>query len=150
MISGGVVMKSMFSQVIDVLLAIVSALLAVAVLIALIGVANTLSLSVLERTRENSLLRALGLKKKQLRSMLATEAVLIGGVAALLGLVLGVAYGLLGARSALSSMGAMTYEIPWWQLALVLLISIVAALLASVTPGRRAAKLSPVEGLAVE
>ena len=150
MINGGVVMKSMFSQIIDVLLMIVSALLAVAVLIALIGVANTLSLSILERTRENSLLRALGLKKKQLRGMLATEAVLIGGVAALLGLVLGVAYGLLGARSALASMGTMTYEIPWWQLALVLLISIVAALLASVTPGRRAAKLSPVEGLAVE
>ncbi|MGP5390192.1 ABC transporter permease [Glutamicibacter arilaitensis] len=150
MINGGLVMKSMFSQIIDVLLMIVSALLAVAVLIALIGVANTLSLSILERTRENSLLRALGLKKKQLRGMLATEAVLIGGVAALLGLVLGVVYGLLGARSALASMGEMTYEIPWLQLALVLLISIVAALLASVTPGRRAAKLSPVEGLAVE
>jgi putative ABC transport system permease protein len=150
MINGGLVMKTMFSQIIDVLLMIVSALLAVAVLIALIGVANTLSLSILERTRENSLLRALGLKKKQLRGMLATEAVLIGGVAALLGLVLGVVYGLLGARSALASMGEMTYEIPWLQLALVLLISIVAALLASVTPGRRAAKLSPVEGLAVE
>lgn len=150
MINGGLVMKSMFSQIIDVLLMIVSALLAVAVLIALIGVANTLSLSILERTRENSLLRALGLKKKQLRGMLATEAVLIGGVAALLGLVLGVVYGLLGARSALASMGEMTYEIPWLQLALVLLISILAALLASVTPGRRAAKLSPVEGLAVE
>ncbi|MGO4297942.1 ABC transporter permease [Glutamicibacter sp. MCAF14] len=150
MINGGLVMKSMFSQIIDVLLMIVSALLAVAVLIALIGVANTLSLSILERTRENSLLRALGLKKKQLRGMLATEAVLIGGVAALLGLALGVVYGLLGARSALASMGEMTYEIPWLQLALVLLISIVAALLASVTPGRRAAKLSPVEGLAVE
>lgn len=150
MIEGGVVMKSMFSQIIDVLLTIVSALLAVAVLIALIGVANTLSLSVLERTRENSLLRALGLKKKQLRSMLATEAVLIGGVAALLGLVLGVAYGLLGAHSALSAIGDMTYEIPWGQLALVLGISVVAALLASIMPGRRAAKLSPVEGLATE
>ncbi|WP_159614111.1 ABC transporter permease [Glutamicibacter sp. JC586] len=150
MIDGGVVMKSMFSQIIDVLLTIVSALLAVAVLIALIGVANTLSLSVLERTRENSLLRALGLKKKQLRSMLATEAVLIGGVAALLGMILGVAYGLLGARAALSAMGPMTYSIPWWQLVAVLAISIIAALLASITPGRRASKLSPVEGLATE
>lgn len=150
MVDGGVVMKAMFSQIIDVLLTIVSALLAVAVLIALIGVANTLSLSVLERTRENSLLRALGLKKKQLRSMLAVEAVLIGGVASLLGLVLGTIYGLLGARSALGSMGNMTYEIPWLYLGLVLLVSIAAALLASVTPGRRAAKLSPVEGLAAE
>lgn len=150
MVDGGIVQNAMFSQVIDVLLTIVSALLAVAVLIALIGVANTLSLSVLERTRENSLLRALGLKKKQLRAMLAQEAVLIGGVAALLGLILGVAYGLLGAQSALSSMGDMSYEIPWLQLAIVLVVSIVAALLASVTPGRRASKLSPVEGLAAE
>ncbi|GGL94848.1 ABC transporter permease [Glutamicibacter protophormiae] len=150
MVSGGVVENAMFSQVIDVLLAIVSALLAVAVLIALIGVANTLSLSVLERTRENSLLRALGLKKKQLRAMLAQEAVLIGGVAALLGLVLGVVYGLLGAHATLSAIGEMSYEIPWLQLALVLVVSIVAALLASVTPGRRAAKLSPVQGLATE
>ncbi|MGX1748933.1 ABC transporter permease [Glutamicibacter protophormiae] len=150
MVSGGVVQNAMFSQVIDVLLAIVSALLAVAVLIALIGVANTLSLSVLERTRENSLLRALGLKKKQLRAMLAQEAVLIGGVAALLGLVLGVVYGLLGAHATLSAIGEMSYEIPWLQLGLVLVVSIVAALLASVTPGRRAAKLSPVQGLATE
>lgn len=149
-VSGGVMEKFMFSQVIDVLLMIVSGLLAVAVLIALIGVANTLSLSVLERTRENALLRALGLKKKQLRSMLATEAVLIGGVAALLGLILGAIYGLLGAHSALSSLGSMQYEIPWAQLAAVLAVSLVAALLASITPGRRAAKLSPVEGLATE
>lgn len=150
MITGGVMEKAMFSQIIDVLLMIVSGLLAVAVLIALIGVANTLSLSVLERTRENALLRALGLKKKQLRSMLATEAVLIGGVAALLGIILGTGYGLLGAHSALSGMGDMTYQVPWGQLAMVLAVSLVAALLASITPGRRAAKLSPVEGLATE
>ncbi|WP_279402411.1 ABC transporter permease, partial [Arthrobacter sp. JCM 19049] len=109
--------KAMFSQIIDVLLMIVSGLLAVAVLIALIGVANTLSLSVLERTRENSLLRALGLKKKQLRSMLAVEAVLIGGVAALLGLILGVIYGMFGAYSTLAAVGTVYFDIPWLQLA---------------------------------
>ena len=66
-VGGGVMEKQMFNQVIDMLLLIVSALLAVAVFIALIGVANTLSLSALERTRENSLLRALGLTRGQLR-----------------------------------------------------------------------------------
>lgn len=149
-IYGGATEKATFSQIIDVLLMIVSGLLAVAVLIALIGVANTLSLSVLERTRENSLLRALGLKKRQLRSMLATEAVLIGGVAALLGLVLGVVYGLFGAYSTLAAIGQVSFDIPWLQLGLVLAVSIVAALLASLAPSRRAAKLSPVEGLATE
>ena len=149
-IFGGAMESAMFSQIIDVLLMIVSGLLAVAVLIALIGVANTLSLSVLERTRENALLRALGLKKKQLRSMLAVEAVLIGGVAALLGLVLGTIYGLFGAYSTLAQIGQVRFDIPWLQLALVIGVSIVAALLASLAPSRRAARLSPVEGLATE
>ena len=149
-IYGGVIESMMFSQIIDVLLMIVSGLLAVAVLIALIGVANTLSLSVLERTRENALLRALGLKKKQLRSMLAVEAVLIGGVAALLGLILGTVYGMFGAYSTLAAVGQVRLEIPWLQLALVIGVSIIAALLASLTPSRRAARLSPVAGLATE
>lgn len=147
-VGGGVMEKQMFNTVIDMLLMIVSGLLAVAVLIALIGVANTLSLSVLERTRENSLLRALGLTRGQLKKMLATEAVLIGGVAALLGVLLGSAYGLLGAQSVMSEFGAMSVSIPWLQLAGVIAVSVVAALAASIVPARRAAKLAPVQGLA--
>ncbi|MFJ6418700.1 ABC transporter permease [Paeniglutamicibacter sp. NPDC091659] len=149
-VSGGVMEKQMFNQVIDMLLLIVSGLLAVAVFIALIGVANTLSLSVLERTRENSLLRALGLTRGQLRGMLATEAVLIGGVAALLGVLIGTAYGLLGAQSVMASFGSMVVSIPWLQLAGVIAISVVAALAASIVPARRAARLAPVQGLASE
>ncbi|PQZ91562.1 hypothetical protein CQ018_13020 [Arthrobacter sp. MYb227] len=149
-VGGGVMEKQMFNTVIDMLLMIVSGLLAVAVLIALIGVANTLSLSVLERTRENSLLRALGLTRGQLKKMLATEAVLIGGVAALLGVVLGSVYGLLGAQSVMGAFGAMSISIPWLQLAGVIAVSVVAALAASVVPARRAAKLAPVQGLASE
>ncbi len=149
-VGGGVMEKQMFSTVIDMLLMIVSGLLAVAVLIALIGVANTLSLSVLERTRENSLLRALGLTRGQLKKMLATEAVLIGGVAALLGVLLGSAYGLLGAQSVMGAFGAMSVSIPWLQLAGVIAVSVVAALAASIVPARRAARLAPVQGLASE
>lgn len=149
-VGGGIMEKQMFNTVIDMLLMIVSGLLAVAVLIALIGVANTLSLSVLERTRENSLLRALGLTRGQLKKMLATEAVLIGGVAALLGVVLGSVYGLLGAQSVMGAFGAMSISIPWLQLAGVIAVSVIAALAASVVPARRAAKLAPVQGLASE
>lgn len=149
-VDGAAIERATFNQIIDVLLLVVTALLAVAVLIALIGVANTLSLSVLERTRESSLLRALGLTKGQLRGMLAIEAVLIAGVAALSGAVLGVFYGWAGAKSALGVMGTVAPAVPWLQLLAVLAVAIVAGLLASVLPARRAARLSPVAGLATE
>ncbi|ALV45789.1 hypothetical protein MB46_10155 [Arthrobacter alpinus] len=150
LIGGGVLEKVMFNKVIDMLLLVVTGLLAVAVFIALIGVANTLSLSVLERTRENSLLRALGLTRGQLRGMLALEAVLIAGVAALIGSALGAVYGWAGAQSALGSFAAVTAVIPWGQILAVVGVAAVAGLLASVVPAHRAAKLSPVEGLAMD
>ncbi|MHA7269737.1 FtsX-like permease family protein [Arthrobacter sp. HLT1-20] len=149
-VSGAVLEKAMFGQVIDMLLLVVTGLLAVAVFIALIGVANTLSLSVLERTRENSLLRALGLTRGQLRGMLALEALLIAGVAAIIGSVLGAVYGWAGAQSALGSFTQVTAVIPWGQILAVVGVAAVAGLLASVIPARRAAKLSPVEGLAMD
>ena len=80
-------------------------LLAVAVVIALIGVTNTLSLSVIERTRESATLRAIGLWKEQLRGMLAVEGMLIAGVGAMLGILLGLLFGWAGATTALSIMG---------------------------------------------
>ncbi|MHA7276274.1 FtsX-like permease family protein [Arthrobacter sp. Hz1] len=147
-VNGAALERVSFNEIIDVLLLVVTALLAVAVLIALIGVANTLSLSVLERTRESSLLRALGLTRAQLRGMLAVEAVLVAGVAATFGCLLGVMYGWLGAQSALGSIAPVTPSVPWAQLGGVLAVAVLAALLASVLPARRAARLSPVDGLA--
>jgi putative ABC transport system permease protein len=147
---GASIERAAYDQIIDVMLLIVTALLAVAVLIALIGVANTLSLSVLERRRENSLLRALGLTRGQLRGMLAVEAVLIAGVAALLGSGLGVLYGWLGARSALGGITTVTPSVPVGQITAVLAVAVAAGLLASVLPARRATRLSPVAGLAGE
>ena len=148
-VSGVALERVAFNEVIDMLLLIVTAMLAIAVLIALIGVANTLSLSVLERTRENSLLRALGLTRGQLRGMLAVEAVLIAGVAAVLGTLLGVLYGWLGVQSALGGMATVVPAVPWMQLLGVVAVAVLAGLLASVLPARRAARLSPVQGLAV-
>ncbi len=149
-VSGAALERVAFNDIIDVMLLIVTGLLAVAVLIALIGVANTLSLSVLERRRENSLLRALGLTRGQLRGMLAVEAVLIAGVAALLGSILGVLYGWLGTQSALGGIADVSVSVPLGQLAAVLGVAVAAGLLASVLPARRAARLSPVAGLATE
>ncbi len=149
-VNGAAIERAAFEQVINVLLMVVTGLLGVAVVIALVGVANTLSLSVLERTRESSLLRALGLTRGQLRGMLALEAVLIAGVAALMGAALGSVYGWLGAQSALGAFASVTLSLPWQQLLGVLAVALVAGLAASVLPARRAARLSPVAGLAAD
>lgn len=154
-IDGGAPTRAVYAQVIDVMLWIVVGLLAVSVLIALIGVANTLSLSVIERTRENALLRALGLPRGGLRGMIAIESVLIAAVAALLGCVLGVFYGWAGSQLILGELvetvgrgGTVLPTIPWLELALVVGVAAVAGLAASLLPARRAARLSPVAGLA--
>ncbi|MEV0953058.1 FtsX-like permease family protein [Promicromonospora sp. NPDC050249] len=149
-VTGAVVQRQSYQQVIDVILGIVVGLLAVAVVIALIGVANTLSLSVIERTKENAMLRAIGLSKAQLRTMLAIEGMLIAGVGAALGVVLGVLYGWAGATTALSSMGDVPLVIPWADVAMVLGVALVAGLLASVVPARAAVRTHPVAALAAE
>jgi putative ABC transport system permease protein len=137
-------------KVVDTILAIVLGLLAVAVVIALVGVANTLSLSVLERRRESATLRAIGLTRGQLRWMLAQEGMLIAGVGAVVGIVLGVFYGWAGAAAALGAFGPSPLVVPWATLGIVLVVALAAGLVASVLPGRSAARTPPVAALAVE
>lgn len=149
-VMGPAAQAAQFRQVVDVILGIVVGLLAVAVVIALIGVTNTLSLSVIERTRESATLRAIGLSKEQLRGMLAVEGVLIAGVGAILGIVLGLVFGWAGAATALSVMGDVRYAVPWVDLGIVLAVALIAGLLASVLPARAAARTSPVAALGVE
>jgi putative ABC transport system permease protein len=127
------------------------ALLAVSVLIALVGVANTLSLSVLERTRENALLRSLGLTRRQLRGMLAAESLLMALVAAGLGIVLGLVYGWAGTAALMGGEADnLAYAVPAGQLVTVALVAAVAGLLASILPARRAARVAPATALADE
>jgi putative ABC transport system permease protein len=149
-VMGPAAQAAQFRQVVDVILGIVVGLLAVAVVIALIGVTNTLSLSVIERTRESATLRAIGLSKEQLRGMLAVEGALIAGVGAMLGIVLGLVFGWAGAATVLSAMGDVRYAVPWTDVGVVLVIALVAGLLASVLPARAAARTSPVAALGVE
>ncbi|MCX4390752.1 FtsX-like permease family protein [Micromonospora peucetia] len=139
--------KKMLTGTVDMLLAFVTALLGLAVVIALVGVANTLSLSVVERTRENAVLRAVGLTRGRMRAMLAVEAVLMALVGAVLGIGLGTgvsaaAMALLGRIS-----GDFTVVLPVGQLGLILGVAVVAALVASVLPARRALSRPVVEGL---
>lgn len=150
-VGGSAVARGQYSEFIDALLIVAVALLFVAVLIALLGVSNTVSLSVIERRRENSLLRALGLSLSQLRSLLALEATLISSVAALIGLLLGGGLGIIGTRLIThdySNRLIVDWSIP--STLGILLVSILAGLLSALAPARRAARLSPVEGLKQE
>lgn len=147
-IQAGGMEREAYGQILDVLLGITLGLLAVAVLVALVGVANTLSLSVVERTRENALLRALGTTRRQMRAMLGWEGVLLALVGAVLGIVLGAVYGMLGITAILGADFPVTISLPWGQLGIVLVTAILAGALASVIPGRAAARTAPAAALA--
>jgi putative ABC transport system permease protein len=149
-VAGIVVERDGYQQIVDVILAIVVGLLAVAVVIALIGVANTLSLSVIERTRENAVLRAIGLSKGQLRATLAIEGMVIAGVGAVLGVALGLVYGWAGATTALSALGEVPLVVPWADVAVIVVVALVAGLVASVLPARAAVRTAPVTALATD
>jgi putative ABC transport system permease protein len=121
------------------------------VAIALVGVGSTLGLSVLERTREHALLRAIGLTRRQLRRTLAVEAVLLAGVAGLLGVALGLGYAWVGVRTMIGGViEEVTFVVPVGQLAAVVGVAAVAGLLAGVLPARRAARVAPASGLTAD
>lgn len=140
--------KKMLTGTVDMVLGLVTALLGLAVVIALVGVANTLSLSVVERTRENAVLRAVGLTRARMRAVLAVEAALM----ALVGAVLGVGLGTGVSASAMALLARFDENfhvvLPLGQLGLVLGVAVLAALLASVLPARRALSRPVVEALA--
>lgn len=149
-VEGGLVRSAQLTQILDVLLAIATAMLAVAVIIAVVGVGNTLGLSVLERTRESALLRALGLQRAGLRGALAVEALLIGATGAVIGLLAGLGFGWLGAAvlSREADMRTPGLAVDPVVTGVTVLIALAAAVVASVVPGRKAASASPTEALA--
>ncbi len=150
-VGGSAVARGAYSELIDVMLAGAVALLFVSVIIALIGVSNTVSLSVIERRRENALMRALGLSISQLRTLLALEAVLISSVAALLGLVLGGALGIVGTRLVTYDYSTdliVDFSAP--SFLGILAVAVIAGILSALAPARRASRLSPVEGLKLD
>ena len=142
--------KAQMDKVINILLGMVVGLLVISVIIAMVGVANTLGLSVVERTREIGLLRALGLTRKQVRSMFGTEALILSGIAAILGIALGIGYGIAGSHALFSSIMTVRASVPWVQMLVVAVVSVLAGWLSSVIPGRRGAKIKPAVALAEE
>lgn len=134
---------------IDSTLNLVYVLLALAVLVALIGIVNTLLLSVFERTREIGLLRAVGMTRRQVVDMICSEAVVIALFGAVVGIVLG---GVLGVAlaGALRDNGVPVVSLPVGSLVIFLVIAGVMGLIAAVWPAARAAKLNLLEAIATE
>jgi len=131
------------------LLSLVYALLGLAVVIAVLGIVNTLVLSVLERTREIGLLRAVGTSRRQVRRMVRVEAVLIAVYGAVLGIGLGLLFGVAVQRS-LADEGIDRLAVPWTLLGAVLLVSAGVGVLAAILPARRAARLDVLGAIAAE
>jgi len=131
------------------LLGLVYVLLALAILIALIGMVNTLVLSVFERTREIGLLRAVGMKRRQVRAMIRSEAVIVGLLGGVLGIVRGTALGAALAY-ALRNNGVTTVSVPVASLIAFVVLSAALGLAAATWPARRAASLDVLAAIAAE
>jgi putative ABC transport system permease protein len=135
------------AQTIDQLLAIVTMLLALAVIIALLGIVNTLALSVFERTRELGLLRAVGMTRRQVRAVVRWESVIVAVLGALLGAVLGLAFGVALTRG-LAGEGLSVVDVPTARLVLYVVAAAFAGVLAAIAPARRAAKVDVLRAVA--
>jgi putative ABC transport system permease protein len=134
---------------IDQLVLMIFALLGLALVIAVLGIVNTLALSVIERTREVGLLRAIGLSRRQLRVMITLESIVIAVLGALLGIVLGICFGI-ALMYALRDEGLEVISLPWSQLGVFLAASVVVGVLAAVFPARRAGRLDVLGAIATE
>ncbi|MGD6746958.1 ABC transporter permease [Streptomyces sp. BH106] len=141
--------KELIHGQIAVLLYLVYALLGLAIVIAVLGVVNTLALSVVERTREIGLLRAIGLARRQLRLMIRLESVVIAVFGAVLGLALGLVWGVVAQR-VLALEGMEALAIPWPTIATVVVGSVVVGLAAALLPALRASRLNVLAAIAHE
>jgi putative ABC transport system permease protein len=131
------------------LLTLVYALLALAVIIALIGIVNTLMLSVFERTHEIGLLRAVGMRRRQIRAMIRSESVILAVFGAVIGIVVGTGLGL-ALTSSLKSQGFTDIAVPFQSLVVFLVLAAVLGLVAASWPARRAARLDVLAAIAAE
>ena len=148
--NGGLQERQTFDQLLTVMLTFTLVMLMLAVVISIIGVANTMTLSVNERRRENAMLRSLGLSRKQLRRMISIEANLITLAAVVLSMVSGAVIGTVSAKivmAAVSSSAPLVLDLPYVWYVVILIVGVLAAMLASALPAARSARMSPVEGM---
>ncbi|MFE3264883.1 FtsX-like permease family protein [Streptomyces sp. NPDC059215] len=141
--------KKLVHDQIAVLLYLVYALLGLAIVIAVLGVVNTLALSVVERTREIGLLRAIGLGRRQLRRMIRLESVVIAVFGAILGLVLGLVWGVC-VQQVLALQGLTGFAVPWATIVAVVVGSAVVGIVAALLPALRASRMNVLAAIAHE
>ncbi|MFD9395349.1 ABC transporter permease [Streptomyces sp. NPDC060000] len=141
--------KKLVHDQIAVLLYLVYALLGLAIVIAVLGVVNTLALSVVERTREIGLLRAIGLARRQLRRMIRLESVVIAVFGAVLGLALGLVWGVC-IQQVLELQGMKAFAVPWGTLVAVMVGSAVVGVVAALLPALRASRMNVLAAIAHE
>lgn len=133
----------------DNFLIIINVFLGLAIVIALLGITNTMALSVLERTREIGLMRAIGMTRRQTRSMIRLEAAVVSLFGALLGVLIGLAFGWLAVVAIPASI-INQLSIPVWTLVIYIVVATIAGLLAASFPARRAARLNVLAAIAHE
>jgi putative ABC transport system permease protein len=138
------------TQQIDLILGLVTVLLLLAVGIALLGITNTLALSIVERTREIGLLRAVGMTRRQVGAMIRWEALLVAVLGGVLGIAFGVAFGWVAVRALANQGTTIQLAVPGIQLLAYLGIAGIAGLLAGVVPARRAANLDVLQAIAFQ
>jgi putative ABC transport system permease protein len=141
--------RASYAEQLDQMLNLVYALLALAVVIALIGIANTLALSIHERTRELGLLRAVGVTRRQLKSMIRWEAVMISLLGAVLGIVVGAGFGW-ALAAALRDQGITRIVFPVGSLLVIVVLAWAAGVIAAVRPARKAARLDVLRAITTE
>lgn len=142
-------LKQSQADQVNQLLALVFVLLFLAIVIATLGIANTLALSIHERTRELGLLRAVGMTRSQMRSSVRLEAVIISLFGTLLGLILGVVFSF-AFQQAVKAEGVDVYDVPITQIVLIVVLGAALGVIASIRPARRAAKLEVLDAIATE
>lgn len=140
--------KDLISGQVNQLLYVIYGLLALAVVIAVIGIVNTLGLSVLERTREIGLLRAVGLSRSRLRRMITLESVAIALLGAVLGMVLGLVIGVVLRQSLKDDLTEL--ELPLTGLVVFLFVAVLFGVLAAIVPAIRASRMKVLDAIATE
>jgi len=135
----------------DVILTILNVLLGLTILVAVLGVINTLLLSIFERTREIGLIRAIGMGRGQTGRMITVESILISVFGALIGIVIGVGLGVAIVKAlGRNDNGFLILTVPWSYLAVTLILAVIAGILAAILPAIRAARLNVLEAIAYE